>query len=390
MAWERKQEKKQIVKDAAWDLMEEVYLYVSDNGSLPAHARQMMYRARKRIQEVTGIAEPWKKSSYFTQTLLPDFMAAHPDKTESWDVVYDARGHLREPHTGTEIGLGTLEVREYVASWTADFDDSPGGVTLTTAVETTGPANRYRFVLFLEKEGFNPLLKRAQIEEKYDLAIESTKGMSVTAARQLAEAYAREGVTILVLHDFDVSGFSILHTLSHDTRRYKFKVRPKVIDLGLRLGDVEKMELDYEAVVFPPKLKKNPRERLERCGATTEEGSVLVHSDAAPYAGQRVELNALASRQFLEFLEQKLAEHRVTKVIPGQEVLTKAYRLAYRKAAAQNAIDEVMAEVAEREVDVPANLAQKVAKRLRENPTASWDDALAAMAKQDFNKQPRD
>ena len=75
-------------------------------------------------------------------------------------MVYDARGHVREPHTDKEVGLGTLEAREYVTSWTGDFDDSPGTVTLKTAVETKGPINRYRFVLFLEKEGFNPLLRR--------------------------------------------------------------------------------------------------------------------------------------------------------------------------------------------------------------------------------------
>jgi hypothetical protein len=288
----KKQEKKKIIKDAAWDVMEEVYLYVSDNGSLPAHARQMMYRARKLIQEATGIAEPWKKSSYFTQTLLPDFMAAHAEMTTSWDVVYDARGHLREPHTEKQIDLGTLEVRDYVTSWTSDVDDNPGAINLKTAVDTKGPSNRYRFVLFVEKEGFNPLLQRAQIAEKYDLAIMSTKGMSVTAARKLAEAYAQQGVTILVLHDFDVSGFSIVHTLGHDTRRHKFKVRPKVIDLGLRLRDVTAMRLDSEDVVFPTRLKKNPCVRLERCGATEEECNFLVHSDAAPYEGKRVELNA--------------------------------------------------------------------------------------------------
>jgi hypothetical protein len=382
----RKQEKKKIVKDAAWDLMEEVYLYVSDNGSLPAHARQMMYRARKQIQEATGIPEPWKKSSYFTQTLLPDFMADRPEMTSSWDVVYDARGHVGEPHTDKQIGLGTLEVREYVTSWTSDFDDSPGTVTLKTAVDTTGPANRYRFVLFLEKEGFNPLLRRAQLAEKYDLAIMSTKGMSVTAARKLAEAYARQGVTILVLHDFDVSGFSILHTLCHDTRRHQFKVRPKVIDLGLRLSDVEAMGLDSEDVVFPTRLKKNPRDRLQRCGATEKECAFLVHSDATPYEGKRVELNAMASRQFIDFLEQKLAEHGVAKVVPNKEVLAKAYRLAYRKAAAQRAIDEAMQAVAQQDVDVPANLARRVAKRLGKEATESWDDAIAKIAREAFGK----
>jgi DNA topoisomerase VI subunit B len=385
----RGQEKKRVVKEAAWDLMEEVYRYVSDNGSLPAHARQMMYRARKRIQEETGIAEPWTKSSYFTQTLLPDFLAERADQTRGWDVVYDARGHVWEPHTDKQVGLGTLEVREYVAGWTSDFDESPSSVTLKTALETKGPSNRYRFVLFVEKEGFNPLLRRARVAERYDLGVMSTKGMSVTAARKLAEAYAKEGVTILVLHDFDVSGFSILHTLCHDTRRHRFAVRPKVVDLGLRLQDVTAMGLDPEDVVFPAQLKKDPRERLRRCGATAEECDFLIESDAAPYSGKRVELNAMASRQFIDFLEPKLAEQGVAKVVPDMEVLAKAYRLAYRKAAAQRAIDGVMRRVAEQNVDVPKDLGRRVAKRLEEDATRSWDDAIAKIARESSSKDDR-
>jgi hypothetical protein len=106
----------------------------------------------------------------------------------------------------------------------------------------------------------------------------------------------------------------------------------------------------------------------------------LVQSDAAPYEGQRVELSATVSRQFLNFLERKLAEHEVVKVVPDKEVLAKAYRLAYRKAAAQTAIDEVMKRVAEQKVDVPENLARKVAHLLRKEETESWDDAIAIIA----------
>jgi len=46
--------------------------------------------------------------NYFTQTLLPNYMAQHPEQTGQWDVVFDARGHLTEPHTGLSVPLGTL------------------------------------------------------------------------------------------------------------------------------------------------------------------------------------------------------------------------------------------------------------------------------------------
>ena len=157
-----------------------------------------------------------------------------------------------------------------------------------------------------------------------------------------------------------------------------------MIDLGLRLDGVAAMGLESEDVVFPPRLRKSPRQRLVRCGATKEECAFLVRSDAAPYEGRRVELNAMASRQFLNFLERKLADHGVVKVVPGREVLAKAYRLAYRKAAAQKAIDDVMKAVAGRDVDVPENLARKVARRLGKEATESWDEAITKIAGEAF------
>src|SRR5207248_3042254 len=100
------------------------------HGRLPANARQIMYAARPEIIELTGNAQPWKKSSYFTQILLPDFITEHPALTAPWDVVFDARGHFREPHTGEEIGLGTVAVRDYIRWWQPDLDPSLEALSL--------------------------------------------------------------------------------------------------------------------------------------------------------------------------------------------------------------------------------------------------------------------
>src|ERR1700694_653811 len=98
-------------KYVAWDVIPDAYMKASGDGRYPANARQIMYAARPAIQERTGQT---LSDVYFTQVLLPDFIREHPDKTVGWDVIYDARGHLWEPHTGKQIGLGTLEVREYL------------------------------------------------------------------------------------------------------------------------------------------------------------------------------------------------------------------------------------------------------------------------------------
>ena len=79
------------IKEAAYDVIPEAYLKASANNTLPAKARQVMYAARGKIQDRTG---KQLDDRYFTQTLLPDFMAENPEDTAGWKVVFDARGHL--------------------------------------------------------------------------------------------------------------------------------------------------------------------------------------------------------------------------------------------------------------------------------------------------------
>ena len=117
---------------------------------------------------------------------------------------------------------------------------------LDDSFPTSGPVNRFKYALFIEKEGFDPLLERAQIAERYDIAIFSSKGMSVIAARKLVDELSQAGVTVFVLHDFDRAGLLIAHWLSHDSERYRFKFPPNVVDLGLRLADVKRMKLQED------------------------------------------------------------------------------------------------------------------------------------------------
>ena len=367
-------DKPMTAKAAAWQVMEQAYLKASNNGTLPANARQMMYAARPLIIELTGKAAPWKNSATFTQGLLPDYMEAHPDQCANWDVVFDDRGHFAEPHTARRIGVGTLAVRNYIRAWHRSIktDLAP---SMPVQLKTTGPALRYRFALFVEKEGFNPLLERAGIVERYDLALLSTKGMSVTAARQLVERLSEEGVTTLVLHDFDKSGFTICHTLQNDTRRYRFKTAPKVIDLGLRLADVEAMSLDSEAVEYSGDA--DPRSGLIERGATPAEAAYLVAGKKDErWTGRRVELNAMDARQFLDWLEAKLQAHGVKKFIPDDaEAIKTAWQRAWRINELNKAIAKAAASLPEAP-EPPADLAEKIRARLAEHPAMRWDAAL--------------
>jgi len=377
----RKAEKnlKLSVKDAAFMVMEEAYMKASADNTLPANARQIMYAARPLIIELTEKSKPWSHSSYFTQTLLPDFITENPDLTSKWDVVYDARGKFIEPHTGKRVDLGTLDVRRYINNWTNDgFISAINDVSLSHAIDTHGPDNRYRFVLFVEKEGFDELWKSINLASRFDLAIMSTKGMSVTAARHLVENLTEKGVTVFVLRDFDKAGFSIVHTLHSDTKRWKFKSTPNVVDLGLRLEDVLKMDLDTEDVAYDSKV--DPRFNLLDSGATEEEANFLVEGGRpGSWHGKRVELNAMTSGQLVDWLEKKLKDVGVKKVVPDADVLKRAYLRAHRIAHIQNAIQDAVKSYSGNGIRIPGNVQELVRTKTDDTATA-WDDAIYEIA----------
>ena len=244
--------------------------------------------------------------------------------------------------------LGTLDVRQYLYEVQNHAVDSP---TLTvpgkTDFPTCGPDHRFSAILFIEKEGFLPLFKAVHLAERYDLAIMSTKGLSVTASRRLVDELCGEsGIRLLVLHDFDKAGFSILGTFQRDTRRYEFENYVEVIDLGLRLADVQAYNLAAESVSYG---KSDPKWNLRKNGVIQDEIQFLCgHSTYSGYSGQRVELNAFPSDQLIEWLETKLKQHGVQKMIPDAERLGEAYRRALEVEILQRHAEKITEEAREK------------------------------------------
>jgi hypothetical protein len=374
--------KEESLKSIAAEVMEEAYMKASAGGTLPAAARQIMYQARPLI--MARIDKPLN-DEYFTQTLLPDYLDENPTSTANWDVVFDARGRLFEPHTKREVQLGTIAVRNYLSASDADSaDDNLDAPELSANWPTVGAANRFSSVLFIEKEGFAPLLQRARIAERFDLAIMSTKGVSTTAARTLIEKLG--GVRFLVLHDFDKYGFSILGTLKRSTRRYHFKSPPDVVDLGLRLSDVNEEELPPEPMSY--KRERDPRGNLYKNGATKEEVEFLV-IDRHRGIGQRVELNAFASDHLITWLERKLVTQGVKKLVPDDAILQEAYRRMVYVHTINSQIKQaaVEAEKAAHALKVPKSLAGQIARLLKDNPSISWDAAVAEIVAKKQSKE---
>jgi hypothetical protein len=343
-------------KEAAWQVLEEAYMAVSNGGRLPALARQIYYQARPKIMAMTDNKQ--LAYGYFSQTILPDYIE---DKGVDWNVVYDARGHFEEPHTNMSIECGTIGVRDYIRAMRSP--EIVGPELKAGHIKTIGPRGN----IAAEKEGFNPLLRAVDLANRYDLMIVSTKGVSVTAARQLIETICGPDVPLFVLHDFDIAGFMIFGTLSRDTRRYRFSSFVNPISLGLRLDDIDGLEREPAAAtkIHESQLTAQLREN----GATDEEIAILLE--------ERVEINALTSDALIEMIETKLEARGIEKVVPSSKLLADTYVAFHKSQKIEAAFERLKRDMPDDDdVQAPGDLDDLVRKLLDKHPHLRWDDAV--------------
>jgi len=169
-------------------------------------------------------------------------------------------------------------------------------------------------------------------------------------------------------------------TLGTDSRRYTFEndLDDVIVDIGLRLEDIEEMGLEAETVEV--KNHEARRETLERHGATDEEIEFLAPEDEDEDC-QRVELNAMTSRQLVDFVEGMLEFHGVAKVIPDGEVIQQHARHLLENKLTGELIAQHADEITKRAAaeELPADLVTLVNKLLEDEPALSWDHALAKL-----------
>jgi hypothetical protein len=196
------------------------------------------------------------------------------------------------------------------------------------------------------------------------------------------------GVRVYALHDFDISGFSIRKTFTESGRRHGFKNRLDYVDIGLRLADVERLSLQSEPVPLnrggdSDKLAKRRASLINRLtiNSASEEEIDFLLGDAD--VGQRVELNAMTSDEFVAFVEEKLADHGAAKVVPDASILTNAYRAFVHSKRAEALFAAELEHLKGEAVNVPPDLIERVRGWVESNPTGTWDEALAALADND-------
>ena len=159
--------------DIADEILPEAYAHASGQGQYTVSKRQMYYASREKFKEMTGRDID---ASYFSQTILVQYLNRHD---VDWKITADPRGTFMLPNTAHEVRIpvGTIAIEKYLTSRLADHELGIGGQPIEWPSEREN--ERFAALLYIEKEGFEPLLKEARIAERFDLAIMSCKGQGI-------------------------------------------------------------------------------------------------------------------------------------------------------------------------------------------------------------------
>lgn len=361
-------EKRITIKDAVEQLLPDAYEKVSEGGRYWANARQLMYAMRPDILRLCKIDK--FDDATVTQKYLPIF------QRPEWKIAYDNRGALEEPHTGQTVGLGTVEIENYrgrTANIGFDRAARPSMVFGNMPAE-----GRFNKLLFVEKEGFNQLIRESGILERYDMAMASSKGLPVVAARALIDHLAGtvDGFQLYVLADFDVNGCVLADSLVTDRDRYQFANEVNTTKLGVTWDQAQ--ELHRQMKSEPVELEKyNTRvsyaETLAGYGIEKTAIDFLLgrHWDEFNEQPMRVELNAFTSRELLDIIEEGVS---------GPKVVPKDLQDLYAEASVRKRVAEYERKLrAEPSPRAPYGLRDTIAEMLSEDPDLSWDEALAKL-----------
>jgi DNA topoisomerase VI subunit B len=365
------------LKEAVESVLPEAYEKASGGGAYPVLARQLFYVTRSLVAQI--IDRPLG-DEYF-RSILRHLRINNPEMFGCWDILSDGRGHGTCPYTGKEIALGTDDVRSITRNQGASYipEAKVPEISINIAANIRNFKDHYSCALYIEKEGYNQLLNETGVLRRYGVYLISGKGNPTDAARDLVASFSQYGLPTLALHDFDYPGLLILKSLMADSDTYKWKAPPYVIDLALRLTDVQALGLESE----PCTAKNVSDDVLDAVCATDEEKTFLFQRKRGKksYSGGRVELNAMTTPQLIDFLEDKFEGLGLTKPVPNDKLMEKLYTETIKADRLQRKLREFLRsfkmEDAE-SIEIPPDLRQQVIARIDGNDMP-WDEGAQAL-----------
>ena len=270
------------------DNLDAVIAEVSDNGKYRFNQRQLLYRLRPIVKE--ELDKELTEGNF--NAIITDYEAEYG---EIPGMYRETRGSIYHPHRRETIPLGTLTVENYERPiWT------------------------YNKIVYIEKEGFSEALKDDEWPERHDAMVMSSKGNTTRAAKDLVDKLAEhdEPCTVYCVHDADAYGTMIYQTFQEATRARGAR-KIQIVNLGLEPWEAVAMGLEVEEVEEKDK-NKPVADYVRKRKDTAPDGE----SWEEWLQTHRVELNAMTTPEFIEWLDTKMAEHEDGKLIPPPKVLT--------------------------------------------------------------------
>jgi hypothetical protein len=293
--------------------------------------RQVLYVVRKRVMDEIG--ETVKTPDF--KSIITDYESKHGEIPLMFR---EPRGSIYHPHLDQTITLDTMMVEQYER-----------------------PVWLYNKLVYIEKERFREALKDVKWPQRHDCALMSSKGFTTRAARDLVDKLAEhnEPVIIFCVHDADAYGTMIYQTFQEETRARGAR-KIQIINLGLEPWEALAMGLDTEPLEGDEDQKRKPVADYvldPKYGRAPGDISWEEWLQA-----NRIELNAMTTPQFIEWLDAKMAPYK--KLIPPPNVIE-----AELKTSVENNIRDIIRERILREANFDARVAAALAGITMPDPT---------------------
>jgi hypothetical protein len=253
------------------------------------------------------------------------------------------------------------------------------------------PDWNFNKLVYIEKEGANEALKAAGWLERHDCAVMSSKGFSTRAARDLIDKLAEhdEPITVFAVTDADAYGTMIQQTLQEATKARGAR-KIQIVNLGLHPWEAIEMGLEVETVAVKKNKNGEPQRKpvADYVRAVDESGEHGTAPDSDSWEEwlqtHRIELNAMTTPQFINWLDAKMAAHGVGKLIPPDDVLTAELDQNIEAKVRKTLIERIL-----QEADLDGQVEDAIAK-IEKPSAATLTKGIKASFKQKADREWRD
>ncbi|MCL6612534.1 MAG: ATP-binding protein [Peptococcaceae bacterium] len=327
----------------------------SGDGQYRFSLRQLFYTIRPYIIEECGRKRD-PEYNYFSK-IIAEYEVMHGNIPGMYR---DSRGIIYHPHLSQTIPLGTLQVENY-----------------------NRPKWTFNKVLYIEKEGFFETLISNKWPERNDCALLTSKGQATTAAKDLIDLLGdtEEELIFFCVHDADGAGTIIYQSLQKGTLSRPGR-KVKVVNLGLEAEEGLKMDLPPEKVE-----RKNKKRKIPVADYVNEYWKKWLQS-------YRIELNAMSTPQFLQWLDHKMEQYGNGKLIPPDQVMADKLKDSAISRIKEKVKEKILSEAGYEErvqksihhmtpvIEMVDNLRDIVKKSLQEVPENQWSKPVDQLAEE--------